>query len=60
MPNLKKTGGTKHYNDMKKADIQIEVKAFVNGKEVPCELSTESKIIIMGDLTINNVQLEPK
>ncbi len=53
-------GGTKYHNDMKKADIQIEVKAFVNGKEVPCELSTESKIIITGDLTINNVQLEPK
>ncbi len=45
---------------MKEATIDIEVKAFVNGKEVPCELSAESKILIIGDLTINNVQLEPK
>lgn len=41
------------------AEIQIEVKAFVNGKEVPCELSTESKIIITGNLTINDVTLQP-
>ena len=45
---------------MKEATIDIEIKAFVNGMEVPCELSKTAKVIIDGNLTVNNVQLEPK
>lgn len=45
---------------MKEATIDIEVKAFVNGIEVPCELSKNAKVIIEGNLTVNNVQLETK
>ena len=43
---------------MKQASIQIEVKAFVNGKEVPCELAPTAKVIIDGNLTINEVELQ--
>ena len=43
---------------MKEAKIEIQVKAFVNGIEIPCELSKESKIIINGNLTINEVTLQ--
>lgn len=45
---------------MKNAKIEITVKAYVNGKEVECELSEESKIIIAGNLTINEVTLQPE
>ena len=44
---------------MKKASIDIEVKAMVDGKEVECELSPNSKVIINGNLTVNNIELEP-
>ena len=43
---------------MKEAKIEIKVTAYVNGKEVDCELSKESKIIINGNLTINEVTLQ--
>ena len=43
---------------MKQAKIEIKVTAYVNGKEVECELSSESKIIISGNLIINEVTLQ--
>ena len=45
---------------MKEASVEIKITALVNGKEVECELSKDSRVIITGDLIINNVSLDPK
>ena len=42
---------------MKNAKVEITVTALVNGVEVPCELSADSKVIINGNLIIPTVGL---
>lgn len=43
---------------MKTATITINVTAYVNGNEVPCELAEGVKVIIDGNLTVRDVTLE--
>ena len=43
---------------MKTAQIDITVTAKVNGSDIPCELSSTSKIIIEGDLIVQGVSID--